>query len=626
MFRNIQNETLSLLKGSTFKNTPKVRANLSTYLQMKVYKALNPNVKFAGLITELKDTTSEDLITTKFKNLLKYPEFKQNKFIKYLKPLSPGEKGNTTPLHILKFDSTTTPTKELSEVFIDSINQMYHSSNPEIAAFATDLLNYQAAMNNMEFGNNSFMRFIPVQMLRDLAQNLQKLNTELAKSNPSESVIKELTGKTSAELQNEFIRNYISNSNNYRSNVNKDSLPKEYKPVHEYRFSIELYSNEYLKPWINTPEGNKALSDYLSTKYKDIQGDPEPKTNEEEIPEDRFEISPEDQETIVLSPEIIQGIEGSEVIKEDNSLIQKPFPGVENIPDSGLSIDQSNSFIDLLQPQILNQAYVENKAYTANRMFSFGLRWAKNIPNETEKSKQREAGLKPRPERVKINSVSTFDGYGYYKTDQNNNKLPSVKELQPIIDFIQGKLGIDMSNYDSVLANIYENNSYISQHRDITESTTAKNYPVIVINIGADGGLIYHTDYSDEAKVNPNQNTYNQFDLNKNAHKKLPIKNGGIYAFGVNGVNRFTFNHRVEAETQNTLTKPLIVPEWDSNGNKIGEKTLNNYRITLTFRRAQDLTSSEPKTPKRSKVLESQEKVVSLPEENDNIPDCVVII
>ena len=28
---------------------------------------------------------------------------------------------------------------------------------------------------------------------------------------------------------------------------------------------------------------------------------------------------------------------------------------------------------------------------------------------------------------------------------------------------------------------------------------------------------------------------------------------------------------------------------------------------------------------KNSEVLESQEKVVSLPEENDNIPDCVVI-
>jgi hypothetical protein len=313
MFRNIQDETLALLKGNTFKNTPKVRANLSTYLQMKVYRTLNPNVNFGALVTDLKDSTPADLITTKFKNLLKYPEFKQNKFIKYLKPLSPGDKGNNTPLHMLKFDSTTTPTKELSEVFIDSINQMYHSKNPEIAAFAIDLLNYQAVMSNMEFGNNSFMRFIPVVMLRDLAQNLQKLNTELAKSNPSESVIKELTGKTSAELQNEFIKNYISNSNNYRSQVNTNSVPKEYKPIHEYRFSITLYGNEYLKPWLFSPEGNKILSDYLSTKYKNIQGEPEPKTNEEEIPEDRFEISSEDQETIVLSPEIIQGIEGSEI-------------------------------------------------------------------------------------------------------------------------------------------------------------------------------------------------------------------------------------------------------------------------------------------------------------------------
>lgn len=272
--------------------------------------------------------------------------------------------------------------------------------------------------------------------------------------------------------------------------------------------------------------------------------------------------------------------------------IQRPYPGVENIPDSGLTVEEANSFIDLLQPQIVRQAYVENKAKTANRMFSFGLRWAKNIPNETEKSKQRADNLGPRPDRVKIKSKNDYT-YGYYTTDQNNNPLPPISELQSIMNFIQSKLGIDMSNYDSVLANIYEEGSFIHQHRDITESVTAEKYPVIVINLGAEGGLLYDSRLSNQDISSTD--AYSKF----KADSTLPIKNGGIYAFGVDGVNRFTFSHRVEEKTNNTPTKPITVPIWDENGNKIGEKTLTNYRITLTFRRAQDLSKEMTSSPKK---------------------------
>lgn len=279
--------------------------------------------------------------------------------------------------------------------------------------------------------------------------------------------------------------------------------------------------------------------------------------------------------------------------------VEHPYPGVDNIPDTGLTVEKANQFIDLLQPQILNQAYVENKARTANRMFSFGLRWAKNVPNDTERSKQRAVGLVQRSGKVPINSPSKYDGYGYYNTDQNFNKLAPISDIAPIKDFIQSKLGIDLKDYDSVLANIYESGSFIHQHRDITESTSAKKYPVVVINLGADGNLIYHTDFSDESKYDLNGNTYGTFENDTTKHAQLPIKNGGIYAFGVNGVNRFTFNHRVSESTQNTQTKPIKVPEWDASGNKIGEKTLTNYRITLTFRRAQDIAPGSAPTINR---------------------------
>lgn len=301
-----------------------------------------------------------------------------------------------------------------------------------------------------------------------------------------------------------------------------------------------------------------------------------------------------------------------------DSSIKRPFPGVENIPDTGLTTAQANEFIALIQPQILNQAYIENKARTANRMFSFGLRWAKKIPNETERSKQRVAGSRTNKVAIKGPVPTDRDPYGYYKTDQNNNPLPTLGNLEPIIEFIESKLGIDMSNYDSVLANIYESGSFIHQHRDTTESESAKKYPVIVLNLGADGNLIYHTEFSDETKYNVATNTYNKFEVDVTKHSQLPIKNGGIYAFGVGGVNRFTFNHRVSENTQNTVTKPITVPVWDAEGNKTGEQQLKNYRITLTFRRAQDITEDVPKEPKRigsSQTIEpvQQPTAVQLP-------------
>lgn len=275
---------------------------------------------------------------------------------------------------------------------------------------------------------------------------------------------------------------------------------------------------------------------------------------------------------------------------------EAPVPGVESIPNTGITVKQGNEFIDLIQPQIAKQAYVENKARTANMMFSFGLRWAKNIPNESEKSEQAKNVGKPRPDRKPIKSKEGVT-YGYYLTDQNNNPLPSVKELQPIIDFIQSKLAIDMSDYDAVLGNIYDENSFIHQHRDTTESVTAEGYPVIVINLGADGHLAYDEDVK---STYPTWKKTGQLDLS----------NGGIYAFGVDGVNRFTFHHRIGQglESANPL-KPITLPDGT---------TLKNYRITLTFRRASDLEKGMPATPKKLSTTQGTQAPVS--ETNVSLP------
>lgn len=260
--------------------------------------------------------------------------------------------------------------------------------------------------------------------------------------------------------------------------------------------------------------------------------------------------------------------------------------GVKNIPNTNLSIEQSNKFIDILQPVIENQAYVENKAKTANKMFSFGLRWAKVNSDGNAKFNSEQSGVFGKiPNRVKINQKEDR-AYGYFSTDQNNNELVGMDNLKPIINFIESKLKIDMSDYDAMLGNIYEENSFIHQHRDTTESKTAENYPVIVINLGANGHLEYDEKPSNYA-----------------SYKKtgqLDLKNGGIYAFGVNGKNRFKFHHRIgQGLESNTETKPITLPDGT---------TLENYRITLTFRRVQDITKNIPNTPKTISLNQTPEQ------------------
>lgn len=247
--------------------------------------------------------------------------------------------------------------------------------------------------------------------------------------------------------------------------------------------------------------------------------------------------------------------------------------GVRSIYNTGLTIEKGNTFIDLLHRQIISQAYVENKAKSANKMFSFGLRWARNFPNYGEKSIQGD-NFTLRSNKRQINSKEGST-YGYYESDQNNKALPDINKLRPIIEFLESKTGIDLTNYDAMLGNIYEHNSFINQHRDVTESIDAQYYPVIVLNLGADGELEYDT----------NNSTYGTYKTTGT----IPLTNGSIYLFGENGDNRFTFHHRIKVGI--TTENPL-------QGIWVDGLKLTKYRITLTFRRASDLTEFIPKKPK----------------------------
>lgn len=245
--------------------------------------------------------------------------------------------------------------------------------------------------------------------------------------------------------------------------------------------------------------------------------------------------------------------------------------------DTNPTIDKTEAFTTLIRSQIFKQTFKENKGRFANSMFHFGLRWG------------RKSGmLKP----IKINSFAgKSDYYCYDSVDQNGNPLPSVKTLQPIIKEIEEHLGIDMSNYDSVIGNIYLNGEYVYPHRDTTESLSARNYPVIVYTIGNEASLgIWDNNKGLMTFVNTYDSTYAPDSLKGlNPTNEILTRNGTIYTFGLEGKGRFELVHTTPSSNTKKIDYPkLLLPNHD---------VITKYTITLTFRRAQDLTNNIPNKP-----------------------------
>jgi alkylated DNA repair dioxygenase AlkB len=260
---------------------------------------------------------------------------------------------------------------------------------------------------------------------------------------------------------------------------------------------------------------------------------------------------------------------GVKVISEDYGVVQ-----VETNPTE----DRTQEFVDIIKPQIEAQTYKENKGNLANEMFHFGLMWARNNP-------------KAMPVSIRKFEGANNNYYNYHALDQKGNPLPPMSTLQPIIDEIQNSLGLDMSDYDSVIGNIYLDNQYVYPHKDTTESVTARNYPVIVYTIGNDAGLgIVDNSQGKMTWANQYDERYlPASDKLKGYTNELTTKNGSIYTFGLNGNGRFELTHSTPINNEKSKPfPPITLP----NG-----KVVTNYTITLTFRRAQDLAPGMPATP-----------------------------
>ena len=319
----------------------------------------------------------------------------------------------------------------------------------------------------------------------------------------------------------------------------------------------ELYSSElisgiekYLKPFVK----DQLIKDIENIYKEKINNKLQTYLNDLEAALKNFETAPTTQPSTSV-----------EVISEPYGVV---------VAETKPNETKTQEFVNIIQPQIQSQAYKENASGTANDMFMYGLRW-------TRKGK----AIKPLNNKsyankgLPITDALAKDGYVYDTVDQNGNTLAPLSDLQPIINEIQDSLGIDMSNYDAVIGNIYLPGQNIATHRDTTESLSARNYPVVVYTIGNNSGIgIY------ENEKNPGSASFAS-----DKKTTIPTKNGTIYTFGMNGKGRFEVAHDTpKGIKRDQKYPPITLPNGD---------VVTNYTITLTFRRAADLEPGMPSTP-----------------------------
>jgi len=297
----------------------------------------------------------------------------------------------------------------------------------------------------------------------------------------------------------------------------------------------------------------------------------------------------------------LSGVNNVQVISPDYGVVK-----VETNPTK----EETQKFINLIAPQIERQAYKENVGTNANWQFSFGHMWSRvnlkakplliNSYAGVSKTKAQMEALKLAGKDVDKSKYI----YDYHELDQDGNITPPLDVLQPIIDKIQESLGIDMSDYDSVLGNIYLDNQSIAPHRDTTESKSAEGYPVVVYTIGNNSSLGIWDDNKGKMTF---QGAYKPDFQGRKPTNEIDTKNGTIYTFGMDGKGRFALSHTTPL---GNIKKNSFPPITLSDG-----RVITNYTITLTFRRAADLKPGMPTKPNKFNATSKTQPVETSTEE-----------
>ena len=314
-------------------------------------------------------------------------------------------------------------------------------------------------------------------------------------------------------------------------------------------FLAEAFSNETFQNFLNA-QNYKSDKSWLQKLIEDIANFL-----------NRFSIQNVNADSI-LAQALYDGFVLADVTTTQPSITTEPKgeevkPGIY-VNQAALTKEEQLELFDYLKPFLEEQASKTNKGANASKMIGLGLRWDYKSNN-------------PEKEAMNIPDIineGNRNKYGYYDTSINGQELGKITSR--FRELMEKATGVDMTNYDGAIINLYDNDSFISSHNDVDESKSAINYPVIGINLGGTGNFSIESRDS-----NP---------------KQLTLQAGTGYIFGVNGTNRQVY-HRTFPGKQDSFLPELTT--------KLDNKTYEpgSYRVTITMRRVMPLEPSMPTSP-----------------------------
>lgn len=250
-------------------------------------------------------------------------------------------------------------------------------------------------------------------------------------------------------------------------------------------------------------------------------------------------------------------------------VVNEVADGVKII-DNALTSSEEAEIFQMIKPFLESQGSRSNKGNAAPIMIGMGLRWdyKSNNPGKS-------------PVEIKetiVNSQGQRNKYAYYDVSIDGEALGAIPTR--LKELMTKATGVDASNYDGAIINIYPKNGFISAHNDVDESVTAINYPVIVANIGGTGSLSIEGAESQKARKGYSSKEY----VNE------PLSSGSAYIFGEDGKNRNVFHRTLPSSGKGNL------PQLNVKGQII---PANSYRISVTLRRVKDLEPGMPTTPNK---------------------------
>ena len=600
-------------------NTPAIDEELMTDLEKSYYTYVMSN--FAPF-----NFSSEEARALLSKLPVIYTKFKKDNKSKYFFLDELQIKNDPNRLKIIALNNRK-KSDSFEKKFTDSWRDLYND-NPELAE---DLIKYSFLTSGFKMNTNQFFTYIPHEYLLD--NNINSFIVNFSKEEQtdfldkfylnnsgsykyvsrvfdseieSEDITSGFILKRSKEEENTKARYYVSRASSggvyklegydsYNRPVYTRVKPLGRKAqgsnIVEYGepFTKDetVVKSEYiakLKDSVVT-ERNKYNPNFVLDKVEDREEDEDTELSVEELRQseqiellsaipniENFKVEGKIDKTLMPTPvlnkynEIYDKYDKliTPLLQKETTQTSVNNPKGEKVKDGiyvnqeALSKDEQLELFNMLQPYLEEQAAKTNKGTDASKMIGLGLRWDYKSNNPGKKAMDISDVINP----------GNKNKYGYYDTSINNQPLaeitPRLREL------MQKATGVDMTNYDGAIINLYEATSFISSHNDVDESKSAIGYPVIGINIGGTGN------FSIESR--------------DGSPKQLDLKAGAGYIFGVDGVNREVY-HRTFAKPQDSFLPKLTT--------KIDGKTYEpgSYRITITMRRVMPLEKDMPTKP-----------------------------